>query len=80
MLKQNSINIALSIHSYVPTEHDTIVNVIGAHEKVTTAVQLLQQYGIKYRIATIRHKSCHIGKPNKKLPYTLTPKSPKITV
>ena len=77
--KENDINVALSIHSYIPEEHDRVVNCKGAHRLVSKATNLLDEYNIKYRIATIKNKSCIIGEPTDENTYKLCPKGPKVT-
>jgi radical SAM protein with 4Fe4S-binding SPASM domain len=77
--KDNNVSVALSVHSYIPEEHDKIVRSSGAHNKVMSALQLLQQYAIKYRIATIRNRSCNVGKPSAHSICKLHPAVPKLT-
>lgn len=75
---EHELCIALSIHSYLPEQHNKLVNLAGAHESITTAVNLLNEHRVKYRIATIRNKNCRIGKPGANIAYTLRPKNPKV--
>lgn len=77
--KNQNIHIALSIHSYIPEEHDKVTQVKGSHRKVIKALSLLQKYQIPYRIGTVRSKSCNVGSRNKTDHYTLQPKLPKVT-
>jgi sulfatase maturation enzyme AslB (radical SAM superfamily) len=51
--KEHRVHIALSIHSYLPEEHDKHVNYKGSHKKVTRAVHLLKKLNIPFRIVTV---------------------------
>lgn len=69
--KKNKIHIALSIHSYLPEEHDKHVNYVGAHNAVTHTVHLFKEFGIPFRIGTVKSKSCHIGEPDETTEYRI---------
>lgn len=76
--KANDIYVALSIHSYIPEEHDQLTTVKHSHKKVLRGLNLLKQYKVKYRIGTVRSSSCDIGKKPEDANYTLKPKAPKV--
>lgn len=73
-----NISIALSIHSYLPEEHDRITTVIGSHKKVLRGLELLKKYKVKYRIGTVRSSDCNIGNKQENSGYSLRPKEPKV--
>ncbi len=77
--KDNKIHVALSIHSYIPKEHDKVVNQKGAHAKTIRGLKLLQKNKIKYRIATIATTNCEVGKKQEDAPYRLSPSCLRIT-
>lgn len=77
--KINNIHVALSIQSYLPEEHDRVTHVDGSHKKTVRAIQLLKQYDIPYRLATIKTKTCKIGRKPPNSIYQLTPKPAILT-
>ena len=76
--KKHKIHVALSIHSYIPEEHDKTVNKVGAHKKVIQAVKLLKDNQMPHRIACIKTSSCNIGKPDDATNFKLSPSLPKV--
>lgn len=77
-LKSKKINVAISIHSYLPEEHDKVTQVKGSHRRVIRGLNLLKKYNIPYRIGTVKTRSCSIGNPSPTDVYTLQPKLPKV--
>jgi radical SAM protein with 4Fe4S-binding SPASM domain len=59
--KKYNLHIALSVHSYLPEEHDRTTRTKGSHARTTQAISLLQKYEIKYRLATIKTAQCNVG-------------------
>lgn len=76
--KEKRIHVALSIHSYIPEEHDRLTTVPGSHRRVIRGLELLKKYGIKYRIGTVSDKSCKVGEQPIGAGYTLKPADTKI--
>lgn len=76
--KQNNIAVALSIHSYIPEEHDRLTTVKGSHKRVIRALELLKKHQVQYRIGTVRNTSCNIGEEPVDAGYELRPKDPKV--
>lgn len=74
-----NIHIALSVHSYIPAEHDKLVQRPGAHRKVTLAIQRLKQHHTPYRIAAIQNRTCKLGTATPETPYRIHVSDPKIT-
>ena len=75
--RKNNINIAISIHSYLPEEHDKVTQVKGSHKRVERAQHLLEKHNIPYRIGTVQSKACNVGIPPENASYLLSPKMPK---
>lgn len=76
--KENNIHLALSIHSYIPEEHDRLTTVPGSHSRVIRGLNLLKKYDVKYRIGTVSNKNCKVGEQPKKVGYTLRPADVKV--
>lgn len=72
-LKENNIHVAMSIYSYDAREHDKVTLQKGSHAKTTHSVELLKQYEIPHRIATVYMKGLSVGKKETDL-YTINPK------
>lgn len=70
--KNNKIHIAMSVYSYDAEEHDKVTLQKGSHEKTVHSIELLKQYGIPYRIATVYMKDVSVGEKNTDL-YTINP-------
>lgn len=70
--KNNKIHIAMSVYSYDAEEHDKVTLQKGSHEKTVHSIELLKQYGIPYRIATVYMKDISVGEKNTDL-YTINP-------
>lgn len=79
-LKNHSIVVAISIHSYDPEEHDRITGVTGSHNKVVNAIRLLLKHRIKHRVCTVR-TACHsVGNYEERVtPCKLQPKNVILT-
>ncbi|MCM1507726.1 MAG: radical SAM protein [Ruminococcus flavefaciens] len=71
--KDNNIHVALSIYSYDAEEHDKVTLLKGSHSRTVHSVELLKQYDIPHRIATVYMKDVSVGEKNTDL-YTLNPK------
>lgn len=76
--KEHNIAVALSIHSYIPEEHDRLTTVKGSHKRVLRGLELLKKYQVPYRIGTVRSASCDLGTQPVNAGYTLKPKEPKV--
>lgn len=78
--KENNIHLALSLHSYIASEHDQFVEYKGSHSKVVRAIELLNEYGIKYRLGTVKSQRCNIGSPSNETPFRIDrTDNPRIT-
>lgn len=62
--KEKKINVAISIYSYIPEEHDNVTTMAGSYQKTIKSIQMLKDKDIKYRIATTHMKNVSIGKSN----------------
>ena len=51
--KENCVNIAASVYSYDEPEHDKATGIIGSHARTTSALALLKEKEVPFRIATI---------------------------
>lgn len=71
--KDNYIHVAMSIYSYNAEEHDKVTLQKGAHARTIHSVELLKQYGIPHRIATVHMKDVSLGEKETDL-YTLNAK------
>lgn len=72
--KDNDIHVAMSIYSYNAEEHDKVTLHKGSHDKTTVhSVELLNQYDISHRIATVYMKDVSVGEKNTEL-YTINPR------
>lgn len=71
--KDNNIHVAMSIYSYNAEEHDKVTLKKGSHNKTVHSVELLKQYDIPHRIATVYMKGVSVGEKNTDL-YTINPK------
>lgn len=71
--KKNNIHVAMSIYSYNAEEHDKVTLQKGSHAKTVHSVELLKQYNIPHRIATVYMKDISVGEKNTDL-YTINPK------
>lgn len=70
--KDNNIHIAMSIYSYNAEEHDKVTLHKGSHNKTVHSVEILKQYDIPHRIATVYMKDVSVGEKNTEL-YTINP-------
>ena len=71
--KEKEIHVALSVYSYIPEEHDKVTLQKGSHSKTIHSIELLNQYKIGHRIATVFMKDIDIGEKNTDV-YTLNTK------
>lgn len=66
-LKENKINVAISVYSYISEEHDNVTTVKGSHQKTIKSIKMLKERNINYRIATTHMKNVLIGEKNTEL-------------
>ena len=52
------IHVAMSIYSYDAKEHDKVTLQKGSHDRTVHAVELLKEYDIPHRIATVYRTTC----------------------
>ncbi|MBS0351047.1 MAG: radical SAM protein [Proteobacteria bacterium] len=76
--KTYNIAVALSIHSYIPEEHDCLTTVKGSHKRVLRGLNFLKKHQVQYRIGTVRNTACNIGVKSKNDDYELHPVEPKV--
>ena len=76
--KQNNISIAISIHSYIPSEHDRLTTVAGSHKNTIRGLNHLNEHNVNYNIACVSNANCDIGEKTRDIKYTLFAKDPKI--
>lgn len=77
--KQHNVAVAISIHSYIPEEHDHLTKVKGSHKKALRGLEFIKKYQIPYRLGTVKNNSCNIGEKSINCNYTLQPKEPKLS-
>ena len=77
--KEHEINVALSIHSYIPEEHDRVTTVKHSHKKVENAARLLTEAGCVFRVGAVATKSCTVGTRPKESLYSIRPDSIRLT-
>lgn len=70
-LSKNSIRIALSVHSYLPDQHDAVTQVAGAYRKTYHTIEKLKKFNIPYRVCNVRMKGIDLGEKNTDL-FTLS--------
>ena len=70
--KKNNIHVAMSIYSYDAKEHDKVTLQNGSHDRTVHAVELLKEYDIPHRIATVYMKGISVGEKSTDS-YTLNP-------
>lgn len=71
--KKNNINVALSIYSYISSEHDAVTGCVGSFNKTKQTISKLNKEGIKYRAKNVLMKGIKIGEKNTEL-FTLSNK------
>lgn len=76
--KKNKVNVAISMHSNIPEEHDRVTQVKGSHKLVKNALDLLIKSDILYRIVAIGNKDVEIGEKPKGVEYNLRIGSPRM--
>jgi len=77
--QKNNIRIALSLHSYNPTQHDKVTQKKGSGKATQKAIELLTKHYIKFRIATVKTKYNQLGKKPNKSPYQLKIDNARLT-
>lgn len=63
-LRDNSVQIAVSVYSYEHCMHDKVTQRQGSYELTIKGIQLLKAYGIKYRVANVLLKDIEVGERN----------------
>ena len=76
--KNNNINIAISLHSYIPEEHDKVTQVKGSYNRVMEGIKLIIKNKIPYRIAAVGNKNVNVGKKPKDLEFNLRVGHPRM--
>lgn len=71
-LKEKEIRVALSVYSYISSEHDKVTTLAGSHQKTCKTIENLKNLGVTYRIATTHMKGICIGEKSTEL-YSLHP-------
>jgi radical SAM protein with 4Fe4S-binding SPASM domain len=59
--KKNKIRVIISLHSYIPDEHDKITLVHGSQNKVINSIELLGKHDIPFRLAAVSVAGIKIG-------------------
>lgn len=72
LLRENNIRVALSVYSYIASEHDKVTLQEGSHKKTSHTISLLNSYGITYRACTVHMKDILVGEKNTDL-FTIHP-------
>lgn len=73
LIKKYNLKIALSVYSYIDSEHDKVTTVKGSHKKTISTIKALNEAGIKYRVCNVLMDGINIGNKNTSL-YTLSNK------
>ena len=68
-----NIKVALSVYSYIDSEHEKVTKVKGSYNKTKQAIEKLQKRNIKYRVCNTIMKDINIGDKNTDL-FTLSTK------
>ncbi|WP_242822935.1 radical SAM protein [Clostridium sp. SY8519] len=71
-IKENGIHIALSVYSYIETEHDKVTDSIGSYKKTNDTIKKLEAADIPYRVCNVLMKDLCLGVKNTDL-YELNP-------
>lgn len=66
-LRENQINIALSVYSYISEKHDCVTGCAGSWEKTNLTIKKLHENNIKYRVCNILMKDIPLGERNTQL-------------
>lgn len=62
--KDNNIHIALSVYSYLESEHNRITQNEFSYKKTTTAIKKLNANGISYRVRNVLMSGLDLGEQN----------------
>lgn len=71
-LYKHKIQLALSVYSYIASEHDKVTQRIGAYEKTISTIQKAKNKGIPYRICNVLMNDISLGEKNTNA-FTLNP-------
>ena len=66
-IKNNGIKIALSVYSYIETEHDKITRSKASWRKTNETIKKLSENNIEYRVKNVLMKELEIGSQNTEL-------------
>ena len=61
LFRELGVRVALSIHSYDPTEHDKVTTVAGSHARTMRGVRQLERLQVPYRVAGIEVRDVDMG-------------------
>ncbi len=61
IFKELDIKIALSIHSYLPEEHDKVTKQVGSFNKTIRGLHLLKDNNIRHRICGVEMRGINFG-------------------
>lgn len=67
IFKKYNVNVAVSVYSYDPANHEKVTRSAGSHAKTKRGLGLLKERGVPYRIACIRMAGIEVGKRNTEL-------------
>lgn len=76
--KKNNINIAISLHSFIPEEVDKITQTKGAYKMIKRGVDLALKNKLNVRFATIENKDIKVGEPPKNFPTRANRQPPRL--
>ncbi len=77
--KEHDIRLALSVHSYIPEEHDKVTLTKGSHARVIRAIDLIQRFEIPYRVGAVQTASCQVGEKTETTSYTIRPDNVRLS-
>ncbi len=64
IFKEYAVNVAVSVYSYDPANHEKVTRSAGSHAKTERGLMLLKERGVPFRTACIRMAGIEIGRRN----------------
>lgn len=58
------VHVAVSVYSYEEQMHDKVTQTNGSYEQTIKGIELLKEYGVKYRVANVLIKDIKLGTQN----------------
>jgi radical SAM protein with 4Fe4S-binding SPASM domain len=61
LIDNNISQVALSLYSNIPSEHDKVTKSMGSYNNLTCTIELLKENEIPFRVANVRMKDIEVG-------------------